>query len=129
MSMKGEIVAVSPDVGGVERARSFVKHIEAPLATIDKRRDRPNQATATYVIGGVDGKIAVLVGDIIDTAGTICAEAEALLREGAREVHTCVTHGMLFSPAPERLNSSVFTRVVVTDIILSGERLDVYSGL
>ena len=71
MSMKGEIVVVSPDAGGVERARSFAKRIEAPLAIIDKRRDRPNQATATHVIGDVDGKIAVLVDDIIDTAGTI----------------------------------------------------------
>ena len=73
MAMKGEIVVVSPDAGGVERARSFAKRIEAPLAIIDKRRDRPNQATATHVIGDVDGKIAVLVDDIIDTAGTICA--------------------------------------------------------
>ena len=82
MAMKGEIVVVSPDAGGVERARSFAKRIEAPLAIIDKRRDRPNQATATHVIGDVDGKIAVLVDDIIDTAGTICAGAEVLLREG-----------------------------------------------
>ena len=91
MSMKGEIVVVSPDAGGVERARSFAKRIEAPLAIIDKRRDRPNQATATHVIGDVDGKIAVLVDDIIDTAGTICAGAEVLLREGAREVYACAT--------------------------------------
>ena len=95
MSMKGEIVVVSPDAGGVERARSFAKRIEAPLAIIDKRRDRPNQATATHVIGDVDGKIAVLVDDIIDTAGTICAGAEVLLREGAREVYACATHGVL----------------------------------
>ena len=106
MSMKGEIVVVSPDAGGVERARSFAKRIEAPLAIIDKRRDRPNQATATHVIGDVDGKIAVLVDDIIDTAGTICAGAEVLLREGAREVYACATHGVLSGPALERLNNS-----------------------
>ena len=129
MSMKGEIVVVSPDAGGVERARSFAKRIEAPLAIIDKRRDRPNQATATHVIGDVDGKIAVLVDDIIDTAGTICAGAEVLLREGAREVYACATHGVLSGPALERLNNSVFTKVVVTDTIPSGERLDVCSKL
>ena len=125
MSMKGEIVVVSPDAGGVERARSFAKRIEAPLAIIDKRRDRPNQATATHVIGDVDGKIAVLVDDIIDTAGTICAGAEVLLREGAREVYACATHGVLSGPALERLN----TKVVDTDTIPSGERLDVCSKL
>ena len=124
MAMKGEIVVVSPDAGGVERARSFAKRIEAPLAIIDKRRDRPNQATATHVIGDVDGKIAVLVDDIIDTAGTICAGAEVLLREGAREVYACATHGVLSGPALERLNNSV-----VTDTIPSGERLDVCSKL
>ena len=101
MSMKGEIVVVSPDAGGVERARSFAKRIEAPLAIIDKRRDRPNQATAT----------------------------EVLLREGAREVYACATHGVLSGPALERLNNSVFTKVVVTDTIPSGERLDVCSKL
>ena len=103
MSMKGEIVVVSPDAGGVERARSFAKRIEAPLA--------------------------VLVDDIIDTAGTICAGAEVLLREGAREVYACATHGVLSGPALERLNNSVFTKVVVTDTIPSGERLDVCSKL
>ena len=118
MAMKGEIVVVSPDAGGVERARSFAKRIEAPLAII-----------ATHVIGDVDGKIAVLVDDIIDTAGTICAGAEVLLREGAREVYACATHGVLSGPALERLNNSVFTKVVVTDTIPSGERLDVCSKL
>ena len=129
MAMKGEIVVVSPDAGGVERARSFAKRIEAPLAIIDKRRDRPNQATATHVIGDVAGKIAVLVDDIIDTAGTICAGAEVLLREGAREVYACATHGVLSGPALERLNNSVFTKVVITDTIPSGDRLDVCSKL
>ena len=124
-ALSGDIVMVSPDAGGVERARSFAKRIEAPLAIIDKRRDRPNQATATHVIGDVDGKIAVLVDDIIDTAGTICAGAEVLLREGAREVYACATHGVLSGPALERLNNSVFTKVVVTNTIPSGDRLDV----
>ena len=124
-----DLMVVSPDVGGVVRARAMAKALEVDLAIIDKRRDRPNQATATHVIGDVDGKIAVLVDDIIDTAGTICAGAEVLLREGAREVYACATHGVLSGPALERLNNSVFTKVVVTDTIPSGERLDVCSKL
>ena len=124
-----DLMVVSPDVGGVVRARAMAKELGVDLAIIDKRRDRPNQATATHVIGDVDGKIAVLVDDIIDTAGTICAGAEVLLREGAREVYACATHGVLSGPALERLNNSVFTKVVVTDTIPSGERLDVCSKL
>ena len=119
LEFKDDVVVVSPDAGGVERARAYAKRIEAPLAIIDKRRDRPNQASATHVIGEVEGKIAVLVDDIIDTAGTICAAAEVLLREGAREVYACATHGVLSGPAIERLNNSVFKKVIVTDTICS----------
>ena len=117
-----DIVVVSPDAGGVERARAYAKRIEAPLAIIDKRRDRPNQATATHVIGDVNGKVAVLVDDIIDTAGTISAAAEVLLREGAREVYACATHGVLSGPAIERLNKSVFSKVFITDTIPAGDK-------
>lgn len=122
VGLKEDVVVVSPDAGGVERARAYAKRIEAPLAIIDKRRDRPNQASATHVIGDVKGKIAVLVDDIIDTAGTISAAAEVLLREGAREAYACVTHGVLSGPAIERLNESVFCKVIVTDTIPSHEK-------
>lgn len=122
VDLKKDVVVVSPDAGGVERARAYAKRIEAPLAIIDKRRDRPNQATATHVIGDVDGKIAVLVDDIIDTAGTISAAAEVLTREGARAAYACVTHAVLSGPAIERLNDSVFTKVIVTDTIPSTEK-------
>ncbi len=115
--VREDVVVVSPDAGGVERARSYAKIIGAPLAIIDKRRDRPNQASATHVIGDVEGKVAVLVDDIIDTAGTICAAAEVLLADGAREVYACATHGVLSGPAIDRLNNSVFKRVIVTDTI------------
>lgn len=123
MGIQKEVVVVSPDAGGVERARSYAKRIDAPLAIIDKRRDRPNQATATHVIGEVEGKTAVLVDDIIDTAGTISAAAEVLLRDGAREVYACATHGVLSGPAIERLNNSVFSKVIITDTIPSGDKL------
>ncbi len=120
---KSDIVVVSPDAGGVERARAYAKRIEAPLAIIDKRRDRPNQASATHVIGDVRDKVAVLVDDIIDTAGTISAAAEVLLREGAREAYACATHGVLSGPAIERLNNSVFAKVFITDTIPAGDKL------
>ncbi len=116
-SMKDDIVVISPDAGGTERARAYAKRINAPLAIIDKRRDRPNQASATHVIGDVKGKIAVLVDDMIDTAGTICAAAEVLLAEGAESVYACATHGVLSGPAIERIGNSVFTKVIVTDTI------------
>lgn len=117
VNLKQDVVVVSPDAGGVERARAYAKRITAPLAIIDKRRDRPNQASATHVIGDVEGKIAVLVDDIIDTAGTISAAADVLLRDGAREAYACVTHPVLSGPAIERLNASAFTRIIVTDTI------------
>ncbi len=115
--LRGDLVMVSPDAGGVERARAFAKKVDAGLAIIDKRRDRPNQATATHVIGDVEGKIAVLVDDMIDTAGTICAAADVLLQNGALEVHACATHAVLSGPAIQRLNDAPFKSVVVTDTI------------
>ena len=118
-----EIAVVSPDAGGVERARAFAKRLGgAPMAIIDKHRDRPNQASATHVIGDVNGKVAVLIDDMIDTAGTISAAAEVLLNEGAREVFACATHGVLSGPAIERLNNSVFSKVIVTDTIPQGDK-------
>ncbi len=123
IDMRHDIVVVSPDAGGVERARAYAKLIEAPLAIIDKRRDRPNQASATHVIGDVDGKIAVLVDDIIDTAGTITAAAQVLQAEGAREVYACASHGVLSGPAIDRINASVFKSIILTDTISSPEKL------
>lgn len=117
INLRDDVVVISPDAGGVERARSYAKRIEAPLAIIDKRRDRPNQASATHVIGDVEGKVAVLVDDIVDTAGTLCAAGEVLLHEGAREAYACVTHPVLSGPAIERLNNSAFTKLIVTDTI------------
>ncbi len=122
--LRGEIVMVSPDAGGVERARAFAKQMDAGLAIIDKRRDRPNQATATHVIGDVEGKIAVLVDDMIDTAGTICAASDVLLQNGALEVHACATHAVLSGPAVQRLNDAPFKSVIVTDTIPMGGRAD-----
>ena len=123
IDMRHDIVVVSPDAGGVERARAYAKLIEAPLAIIDKRRDRPNQASATHVIGDVDGRIAVLVDDIIDTAGTITAAAQVLQADGAREVYACASHGVLSGPAIDRINNSVFKSIILTDTISSPEKL------
>ena len=120
--IQDKIVVVSPDAGGVERARSFAKFLNAGLAIIDKRRDRPNQATATHVIGDVEGKIAVLVDDMIDTAGTICAAAEVLMKNGACEVRACATHAVLSGPAFKRIQEAPFTEVVLTDTIPMGDR-------
>jgi len=114
---RNQLVVVSPDAGGVERARAFAKRFDAPLAIIDKRRDRPNQASATKVIGEVDDRVALLVDDIIDTAGTMCAAASVLREFGAREVLACATHGVLSGPAIERIMESDFTKVYLTDTI------------
>ena len=119
--LRGDVVMVSPDAGGVERTRAFAKRMDAGLAIIDKRRDRPNQAAAMHVIGDVAGKSAVVVDDMIDTAGTICAAAEVLLQAGASTVHVCATHAVLSGPANQRLCDSPFTEVVVTDTIPQSE--------
>ena len=119
-----ELVVVSPDAGGVERARAYAKRLNAGLAIIDKRRDKPNQATATHVIGNVEGRIAVMVDDMIDTAGTLCAGADVLKQNGAREVIACAAHGVLSGPAIERLNANAsLTQILVTDTIPLGEKL------
>lgn len=120
--LRGEIVMVSPDAGGVERTRAFAKMMDANLAIIDKRRDRPNSATAMNVIGDVKGKVAVLVDDMIDTAGSICSAAEVLLQNGASEVRACATHAVLSGPAFQRLNDSPFEEVIVTDTIPLGDK-------
>ncbi|MBG3877968.1 MULTISPECIES: ribose-phosphate diphosphokinase [Nitratidesulfovibrio] len=125
----GDIVIVSPDAGGVERARSFAKKLNAGLAIIDKRRDRPNQASAMHVIGDVRDKIAIVVDDMIDTAGTMCAAGEVLLKNGAKEVMACATHPVLSGPAIERLCNSTFSQVIVTDTVPLGDKLAACSKL
>lgn len=117
------IVIVSPDAGGVERARSYAKRLDAPLAIVDKRRDKPNQAKAMHVIGDVEGKSAIIVDDIIDTAGTLCAGADVLLQYGATEIIACATHPVMSGPAIDRINASEsLKRVIVTDTIPLGEK-------
>ena len=120
-ALSGDIVMVSPDAGGVERARSFAKKMDASLAVIDKRRDRPNQVAEMHIVGDVAGKTAVLVDDMIDTAGTICTAANILMEGGAKEVYACATHAVLSGPACERLNDSPFKEVIVTDTIPLGD--------
>lgn len=119
----GEIVLVSPDAGGVERARAYAKRLDASLAIIDKRRDKPNQASAMHVIGDVQDKVAIVLDDMIDTAGTMVAAGEVLLKNGAREVMACSTHAVLSGPAIERLNNSPFSQVLVTDTIPLGDKI------
>ncbi|MBD5641417.1 MAG: ribose-phosphate pyrophosphokinase [Desulfovibrio sp.] len=119
------LVVVSPDAGGVERARHYAKKLEAPLAIIDKRRDRPNQAQAMHLIGDVEGKVAIVVDDMIDTAGTLCAGAEALMNNGATKIIACATHAVLSGPAIERINSTeALSQVIVTDTIPLGDKLE-----
>lgn len=93
-----KIVIVSPDAGGVERARAYAKRLNAPLAIVDKRRDRPNQAQAMHVIGEVEGRVAIVVDDMIDTAGTLCAGAEVLLKYGATKIVACAHTSGAFRP-------------------------------
>ena len=122
-SLSGDIVMVSPDAGGVERARSFAKKMDASLAVIDKRRDRPNQVAEMHIVGNVAGKTAVLVDDMIDTAGTICTAANLLMEGGAKEVYACTSHAVLSGPAIERLNAAPFKEIIVTDTIPLGDRV------
>lgn len=118
-----DMVIVSPDAGGVERSRAYAKHLNVPLAIIDKRRDRPNQAQALHVVGDVENKVAVIVDDIIDTAGTLVAAVQALKDHGATEVVACATHGVLSGPAIERLNAcEALKRVIISDTIPLGEK-------
>jgi len=113
-----DLVVVSPDVGGVARARAFAKKLnDAPLAIIDKRRQAHNVAEVLNVIGDVKGKTAVLVDDMIDTAGTILAGARLLREEGAHQVYACATHAVFSPPAIERLSSGLFEEVIVTNTI------------
>ena len=112
-----DTVVVSPDVGGVKRARGLANWLHTPLAIIDKRRAKANVSEVMNIIGDVKGKKAILIDDMIDTAGTICNAAQALIDKGALEVYGCATHAVFSNPAVERLKKSAFTEIVVTDTI------------
>ncbi|MBM7650303.1 ribose-phosphate pyrophosphokinase [Bacillus ectoiniformans] len=112
-----DIVIVSPDHGGVTRARKMADRLKAPIAIIDKRRPRPNVAEVMNIVGNIEGKIAILIDDIIDTAGTITLAANALVENGAKEVYACCTHPVLSGPAIERIQSSNIKELVVTNSI------------
>lgn len=117
----GKSVMVSPDAGGVERTRALAKRFGAGLAIIDKRRNQPNESEVMYIVGDVKGKIAVILDDMVDTAGTLCKAAHALKEQGADEVHACVTHPVLSGPAISRIKESVLKSLVVTDTIPLGK--------
>lgn len=112
-----DIVVVSPDMGGVTRARGMAERLGAPIAIIDKRRPEPNVAEIMNIIGSIEGKTAIMIDDIIDTAGTITLGAKALMERGAKEVYACCTHPVLSGPAIQRLENSVIREVVVTNSI------------
>ena len=116
-----DTVVVSPDVGGVKRARGLAKWLHTPLAIIDKRRAKANESEVMNIIGNVKGKKAILIDDMIDTAGTICNAAAALIEKVAVEVYGCATHAVFSGPAIERLKNSAFNEVVVTDSIQLSE--------
>ena len=111
------LVIVSPDAGGVERARAFAKRLGATLAIIDKRRPQPNQSNIMNIIGEIKGKTALLLDDMVDTAGTLTQSADALLEAGAERVVACCTHAVLSGAAIEKINQSALQELVVTDTI------------
>lgn len=113
----GNVVVVSPDVGGVERASLLAEKLGATIAIIAKRRSEPNRAEVLEVIGDVRGKIAIMIDDMIDTAGSITAGAGALKERGAEEVYACATHGILSGKAMQRLSDAPISEIVVTDTI------------
>jgi ribose-phosphate pyrophosphokinase len=112
-----DVIIVSPDAGGVERARAFAKRLNKPLAIVDKRREEANVAEVMNVIGEVRGKHCLIVDDLIDTAGTLVKGAEALLRNGAKAVSACATHAVLSGPAVQRIEQSHIAEVVLTNSI------------
>ncbi|WP_050928342.1 ribose-phosphate pyrophosphokinase [Aestuariivita boseongensis] len=112
-----DLMVVSPDVGGVARARELAKRINAPLSIVDKRREKPGEVAEMTVIGDVKDKICLIVDDMCDTAGTLCKAAEVLLENGAKEVHSYISHGVMSGPAVERVTNSVMKSLVITDTI------------
>ena len=117
-----QAIIVSPDAGGVERARSYAKKLGTLIAIIDKRREAPSEAEAMHVIGDVKKRKAIIVDDMVDTAGTLNEAAQALKENGALEVHACCVHPVLSGPAIDRINKSEFKTLVVTNTIPLSER-------
>ncbi len=116
-----DLVVVSPDFGSVTRARNFAQRLDTPIAIVDKRRQRANVCEVMNIIGEVEGKNVILVDDMIDTAGTLCNAAAALVeRGGAKDVYACATHGVLSGPAIERIQNSVIKEVVLLDTVPLG---------
>jgi ribose-phosphate pyrophosphokinase len=118
-------IVVSPDVGGVVRARALAKRIDAPLAIVDKRRERAGESEVMNIIGKVEGRTCILVDDIVDSGGTLCNAAEALLADGANEVYAYITHGVLSGGAVSRIANSKLKELVITDSILPTEAVKV----
>lgn len=121
-NLKDDLVIISPDAGGVERARAFAKRLDASLAIIDKRREAPNISRAMNIIGEVKGKAAIILDDMVDTAGTLTQAAAALKDQGAREIHACCTHPVLSGPSIERIETSPIDSLVVTNTIPLNEK-------
>jgi len=121
----GDKVVVSPDVGGVVRARALAKRIDAQLAIVDKRRERPGVSEVMNIIGDVDGRSCILVDDIVDSGGTLCNAADALLAKGAKEVFAYITHGVLSGGAVSRISGSALKELVITDSIIPTEAVKV----
>lgn len=119
-----DLVMVTPDAGGTERARAFAKRLDCPMALIDKRRTGPNVAEVMHLIGDVKGKIAIILDDMIDTAGTLTQAAGALKQNGAAAIYAAATHGVLSGPAIDRINGSVIEEVLLTDTIPLGEKAE-----
>ncbi|MGL4208016.1 MAG: ribose-phosphate pyrophosphokinase, partial [Candidatus Adiutrix sp.] len=114
---KDDLVLVSPDAGGVERTRYYARHLGAPIAIVDKRREGPNIAKVMNIVGEVKGKIAVIIDDMVDTAGTLTQAAQVIMDLGALEVQACATHPVFSGPALERIENSVLSAVIVTNTI------------
>ena len=112
-----DVVVISPDVGGVVRARGIAKRINGDLAIVDKRRDKANESEVMNIIGDINNRDCIIVDDIVDTAGTLCNAAEALINKGAKSVSAYITHGVLSGPAIERIQNSKLNELVITDSI------------
>ena len=112
-----DVVVVSPDIGGVKRARKLAGWLDCKIAIIDKRRPKPNMSEVMNLIGEVEGKTAIFIDDMIDTAGTITGGADAIIAKGAKEAYACCTHGIFSGPAIERIKNSALKEVVITDSI------------
>ncbi|MFO0407604.1 MAG: ribose-phosphate pyrophosphokinase [Labrys sp. (in: a-proteobacteria)] len=125
----GDLMVVSPDVGGVVRARALDKRIDAPLAIVDKRRERPGESEVMNVIGDVSGRTCILIDDIIDSGGTLVNAAEALLEKGAKDVLAYITHGVLSGGAVARIASSKLRELVITDSIMPTEAVRVAQNI